>query len=476
MRTYYIGVDLGTTAVKAAFFDETGALCGTASQEVPLLDPRPGEIEQSPECWYEIPCALIRAVCASVDPAAVRAIGISSQGISVVPTDGGFCPLRDGLSWLDARAEAELSDMLSAIPEEAWFARTGKHASALYTLPKLLWLKRHEPDVFRDAAFFLMPLDYLTARLCGNAVTDPTMAGGTMLYDLVSQGWSAELCRAFGVPEEKLARIAPSCTPAGYLTPGSQRLTGLGAGTLVAVGAQDQKIAAYGAQIEAGTATLSLGTAGAAEVLCGRPSAVLPTFAFHTPGCVSYMLEACVNTFGAAIKWARDSVFCGLSYAEMDRLAEAAPAGSGGVRFYPHLSGVSTPHFGTSPVAGWRGLTLGTDRGCLIRALYEGLACEVRANLDAMREAGTAVETLRVFGGGSRSRILCRILCDVAGIPLEVMDFPEIAAFGAAKAAFAASRGGDADGFVMPSQRTRYTPGGDGGVYAAYRAGERYAE
>jgi xylulokinase len=476
MTTYYIGVDLGTTAVKAALFDETGALCGTASREVPLLYPRQGEIEQSPECWYEIPCALMCEVCTGIDPAAVRAIGISSQGISVVPTDGDFRPLRDGVSWLDARAEAELSDMLAAMPEEAWFARTGKHASALYTLPKLLWLKRHEPDAFRDAAHFLMPLEYLTARLCGCAVTDPTMAGGTMLYDLAEEGWSAELCRAFGVPEEKLARIAPSCTPAGYLNAESQRLTGLGAGTLVAVGAQDQKISAYGAEIEEGTVTLSLGTAGAAEVLCSRPSAVLPTFVFRVPGCVSYTLEACVNTFGAAIRWARDNVFCGLTYAEMDRLAETAPAGSGGVRFYPHLSGVSTPHFGTSPVAGWSNLTLAADRGCLIRALYEGLACEVRANLDAMREAGAAVETLRVFGGGSRSRILCRILCDIAGIPLEVMDFSEIAAFGAAKAAFAASRGGEADGFVMPSGRTRYTPCGDGGVYDAYRAGQRYAE
>jgi len=311
MMTYYIGVDLGTTAIKVVLFDASGSQCAEASEEVPLLYPNPGEIEQSPICWYETPCTLIRKVCENIDPSAVRAIGISSQGISVVPVDREFRPLSDGISWLDMRAETELSDILKTITEKDLFAVTGKHASAAYTLPKLLWMKHHRPEVFESVAMFLMPLDYLTARLCSNAVTDASMAGGTMLYSLEEHCWSEYLCSTFGIPSEKLPKTMPTSAMAGYLNSESQRLTGLGADVMVAVGAQDQKIAAYGAEIAPGLATISLGTAGAMEILCDKSSDTLPTFAFQTSENISYMLEACINTFGAAIKWARNNVFCG---------------------------------------------------------------------------------------------------------------------------------------------------------------------
>ena len=437
MNSYYIGVDLGTTAVKAVLFDGDFAALRTETCEVELSYPGPGMVEQSPECWFEVPCGLITRLCAGIEPEQIKAIGVSSQGISVIPVDGDFKPLPgcSGISWLDTRAEAELREALGVISEDEFFAVTGKHPSPLYTLPKLLWLKKHRPEAFSRAQKLLMPLDYLTARLCGRAVTDATMAGGTMLYDLDRGEWSVKLCDALGIPAEKLAEVRPTGAAAGFLGAEACALTGLTPGTVVAVGAQDQKIAAYGAGIEPGTATLSMGTAGAIEVLCDRKSDVLPTFRFDTTDGGFYVLEGCVNTFGAAMKWARDNVFCTLSYREMDALSESAPSGCGGVSFHPHLSGAGTPHFGENLTAGWMGATLSTGRAELIRAVYEGLAREVAANLDAARSAGAEIKRLRAFGGGAKSDILREIISDECGCEVERFAVAEAAALGAAKSA-----------------------------------------
>jgi Sugar (pentulose and hexulose) kinases len=437
MAAFFIGVDLGTTAVKAALFDSDFNLLRLETREVDLSYPGPGMVEQSPECWFEVPCELINRLCAGIKPDSIKAIGTSSQGISFIPVDEFYKPLSGcgGISWLDTRAEAELNRALDIISEDDFFAVTGKHPSAQYTMPKLLWFKNHCPELFDHAAKLLMPLDYFTARLCGRAVTDPTMAGGTMLYDLDRGEWSDRLCSSLGIPANKLAEVKPTGTAAGYLCKEACTLTGLSSATLVAVGAQDQKIAAYGAGIEPGTVTLSMGTAGAIEVLSDRKSDVLPTFKFELAGGGFYVLEGCINTFGAAIKWARDNVFCGLSYREMDALAQTAPRGCGGVQFYPHLSGVSTPHYGESVIAGWSGMTLSTDRAQLIRSVYEGLAREVKANLTAANRAGAEIKRLRLFGGGAKSVVLRQIIADETGFETEEFAVSEAAALGAAKAA-----------------------------------------
>lgn len=460
MKRHYLGVDLGTTAVKVVLFDEEGTPLTEASEELCLLYPAPDHVEQSPSSWFEIPCALIRKVCQGIDPTTVRGIGISSQGITLIPVDRDFRALCDGLSWLDNRAEEEMREILSILPEEELFALTGKHPLVCYTLPKLLWLKKHRPALFEEAAMFLLPLDYLTARLCGKAITEATMAGGTLLHDIKENCWSSALCDTFGIPEEKLPRIFPTEAYVGTLTAEAQALTGLPAEVFVAVGAQDQKIAAYGAGITPGTVTMSLGTAGALEMLCPHSSDVLPSFVFATEERSDYILEACINTFGAAIKWARDTVFVGLSYRDMDALAEKAPIGSSGVCFYPHLSGVGMPHYGKELRSGFTGMTLATDRACMIRALYEGLACEVRMNLEAASRVGAEIKRLRIFGGGSKSDILCHILADITGVTVDAMVFTEIASFGAAKAAAVCDsrREGFPSSFALPAEVKTYAP------------------
>ncbi|MHB1152937.1 MAG: xylulokinase [Eubacteriales bacterium] len=430
---YIIGLDLGTTAIKAVLFDENGNVLNVLSKESELLYPERNFTEQNSFDWYETPCALIRELTADVVKSNIRAIGISSQGISVVPVDEENMPLNSAISWLDTRADAELSDLLNKIKPEKLFDITGKHPSELYSLPKLMWLKKHRGEIFDKAALFLMPMDYLTARMTGNAVTDPTMAGGTLLFDINKRQWSNEIADLCGIPLRKLPSIQPSGTIAGTINAQTACLTGLSADTVVAVGAQDQKIAALGAKIETGTATLSLGTAGALEILCENKSSTLPTFLFTDS--IQFVLEGCINTFGAAIKWVRDTVFPELSYCEMDILAEQTAAGSGGVRFYPHLSGAGTPHFGKTMRSGWTGVTISTKRNELIRAVYEGLACEVKLNLDEAKKAGAQINKLRIFGGASKSDILCQIISDFCHISADALLFTEIAALGAAMTA-----------------------------------------
>ncbi len=447
MKQYVAGVDLGTTGIKTILFDEHGDLVAEAQRAASPVFPRPGWAEQDPAAWYEVPCELLREVTEGIDRDAVCAVGLSSQGISFVPVDPENRPLSVGISWLDARAEVQAACLSERFGASELFRRTGKPVNPVYTLPKLLWLRTHDPALFDSADAFLMPMDYFLARAVGKRWTDPTMAGGTMLLDLDTGAWAEDLCEAAGIPLRKLPRVMPVGTNAGLFNDETRRRTGL-RNAVAAVGAQDQKIAAYGARLQRGTATLSLGTAGALEVLTDGRSGTLPAFLYADGR--QTCLEGCVDTFGAAIRWVRETVFPDLSYREMDELAAQAEPGCGGVRFRARL-------LRPEERAGWTGLSLATGRGEMIRAVYEGLACEVRALLDEAERAGSTVGEMRVFGGASKSGIVCRILAEICGVDVLAMKMGEVAALGAALAAWQAA-GGSGETFGTDLGFTRYTP------------------
>ena len=310
-----------------------------------------------------------------------------------------------------------------------------------------------------------MPMDYCIARMTGRPVTDPTMASGTMLSDLHGV-WQEDVACAFGLSTEKLATVRPCGTVAGGLNDESAARSGIPAGTPVVVGAQDQKIAAYGANLSRSYPTLSLGTSGAMEFITGGRSDVLPAFP-HMDG-QAILLEACINTAGAAIRWTRDMLFTG-GYGEMDRAAAAAPIGAQGVVFRPYLSGSGTPHLRQALTGSWEGLTLAAARGSLARAVYEGLACEIRWNIECAKAAGAAAEGIRAFGGGTNSRPLLAAIAGICNLPVYVCNQREMGLFGAARAAAAAVGWDDSQfestGIVLQPQDTdRYAA-----VYARYR-------
>lgn len=434
MMKCLIAVDLGTTGVKVSLLDSEGRILQAAEREQKLRYPRPGWAEQVPEAWYETPCELIRELLEKngTRECEVSGIGFSSQGISVVLTDECFRPLADGISWLDIRAEEELKEVFDAITEAELFDRTGKPANPAYTLPKLLWLKKHEPELFNRAKWFLMPMDYCIARMTGSAVTDPTMASGTMLANL-NGDWIPELTERFGIPIEKLPRVVPGGTVAGGLNEETVQRTGLPAGIPVVVGAQDQKIAAFGAGIDETHPTLSLGTAGAIECITGERSGCIPAFPYLDGR--RMLLECCINTAGAAIRWIKNLLYSEEGYGRMNEEIERSPIGANGVVFRPYLSGAGTPHVGEMRSGTFEGLTLCADRGDIARAVYEGIACEVRWNIEEARKAGAAVEALIAFGGGVNSTALMKIISGICQVPIEVCRQSEMALIGAARSA-----------------------------------------
>lgn len=429
-----LSLDLGTTGCKAAICSPAGEVLGTSYLEYPLETPSPGWVEQDADLWWELAQqAICRALAVSgVAGREILALSVSSQGISFVPVDRDGHVLRRAISWLDMRATAEAAQIRAQVGDVDLFRLTGKRPAPFYVLPKLLWLQRHEPKLCLQTHKYLLAHDLLLHRLCGAMVTDYTLAGGTLLLDLHHLAWSKSLLATFEVNPAQIPDLAWAGTLAGELTGEAAKALGLRRGMPIVVGAQDQKCAALGAGICPGRATISLGTAAA--ITCVTQGAVLddrqrvPTFPFVAPG--QWVLEGVVGTAGAALKWLRNMLFPTKSYIELDHLAEESLPGAGGVRFYPHLSGATSPWWQDGVQGAFTGLCLATNPGDLVRSVLEGVAFQVRANLDVMAQL-CPIEELVLFGGGARSVLWPRIISAVAGKPVRVAAMADMANWGA---------------------------------------------
>ncbi len=428
-----ITVDLGTTLVKCTLFEESGKILAAESFPCKLSFPAPSRAEQDAELWYTGVCDSIQKLVAVCNAEEITGLSISSQGISIVPTDADFRPLQPAISWLDTRAEEECTSISELLSAEDLFRRTGKFLSPCYTLPKLLWLKQHSAEIFSKASKFLMPLDYLNARMTGQAVTDHTMASGTMAYHIASRIWDPELLSLVGLTPEHMAEIRPAGALVGCINAQTAARTGLLKGTPVFNGGQDQKVAAFAAGIGSVRGSLSLGTAGALEIFVtdAEDQSVLPFFPYINPE--KTLVECCINTTGAAIQWFKDTLAPELSFDTLNQLAAASPTGSHGIRFYPHLSRPGTPHHGRSEYGSLHGLSLGSSRGDIFRSLYEGLAFEFRLNLETALRCGSTLRQLVLFGGASKSPVFCQIIADVTGLEVFVSKNSEMSSIGAAK-------------------------------------------
>ena len=439
---YVIGLDLGTTAVKAALYDTSGHCLAEVQREEQLYTPRPGWVEQDPAAWYEHLCILIREVSGKVNKENIIGIGVSSQGISFVPVDNSLNPLGNAMSWLDGRAADEAEWIKKTIGEDRLFRITGKHLSAFYALPKILWMRKNQPGVFNRTGKMLSAMDYSIARFTGRAVTEPTMAAGTMMFDIFGNSWSSQILQTCNICESLMPVITDAGKEAGILCAEAANAAGLKEGIPVFGTGQDQKTAAYGAGITTGVVTVSLGTAAAFEVLIDRninmENLELPVCPYIKSN--TWVLEGCVNTAGAAIKWLNNTVVRASGYAEMDKLCTKSPLGSRGVRFYPFLEEGGS----------CRGITLGTGLEDIIRALYEGIGFEITYQLEAAAKAGAEIRQLNVFGGAAGSEILCGILTDVSGYPVQTYRNRELCLLGAAKMT-ASALGADTGTFTKNS-------------------------
>jgi xylulokinase len=431
-----IGIDLGTTGCRAVVYDDQGTCLGDSYREYGLITHSASVIEQDAAMWWELACGVVREAIArsDVDRNAVRALAVSSQGIAFVLIDEIGRPLGNAISWLDTRAGDESVLILERYPADRLFAITGKRASPAYVLPKLLWLRRNRPDEWRRARRILLSHDYLVYRACGECVTDHSLAGGTLLYDLRSSGWSDELLAAFDIAPGLLPTLRWAGTPVGTLTRLAAEELGLPPATIVVVGGQDQKCAALGAGIESGVATVSLGTAAAIIQTMDRPHTDIrmrvPTFSFVLSDC--WVLEGVIGTGAGSLRWLRDLLGGDAAYDGLVDAAAGVTPGTDGLVFLPHLSGAGSPYWDGTARATFHGLSLATTRAHLTRAVLEGVAFQIRANLAVTQELAGVVKQVILFGGGARSSLWRAIIGDAANLPVATTPSVETAALGAA--------------------------------------------
>lgn len=431
-----LGLDLGTTGCKAAVYSDNGHILGESYLEYGLITRSPVMIEQDPQAWWTLTCQAIRQAlaAAAANRSDVRALAVSSQGISFVLLDAAGQPLGNAINWLDSRAQAESAEILQQQPEAELFRLTGKRAAPFYVLPKLLWLRQHQPDQWRQAGKVLMGHDYLVYRLCGAQVTDHSMAGGTLLYALQKLAWDGTLLDIFALSPTLLPDIHWSGTPAGKLLPEVAESLGLSAETVVVVGGQDQKCAALGAGIADGLATLSLGTASAICQIMDQPLTDphrrIPSFTFVQPE--RWILEGVVGTGAGSLRWYRDTMAGGAPYDRLTAEAGEVSPGADGVMFLPHLSGATSPHWHSSARGTFHGLSLATGRAQLTRALLEGVAYQLYENLAITQTLAGPIRQAIVFGGGAKSALWRQIIADVIGLPVVWTPSVETASLGAA--------------------------------------------
>lgn len=417
----FIGIDIGTTGCKGILTDADFNILGEEYFEVPLIKLSPCEIEQSAEDWWRLTQQVIRnLVKGCVRP--VRAISVSSQGISFVPVDKDNNPLYNSLNWLDTRATDQVASIKNIISEADLYRITGKTLSASYTLPKLLWFREHKRELYDKTEKFLMPLDYITAKLCGRCITDKTMASGTMLFDNDKGEWSQTLMDLFAIDKNKLPEVGLSGQPAGVILKSVAAELGLNEDVVIAVGAQDQKCAALAAGIGKGIATVSIGTATAVEVLSDKiPSfeSALPRFCFVNEH--EFVLENAINTTGAALKWFKDNFYPELDYESIDRILSIKES-DGHVFFYPFLCESGC----------FYGLNLSSDRDSLLAGVLEGVCFQVRGLIEKIEAESGPITTLHLYGGGAKSRVWMQMMADITGKAVCIPHTEEMANVGAA--------------------------------------------
>ena len=416
-----IGLDVGTTAVKALAVDATGAVLGTAEVPYPLSTPRPGWAEQDPEDWWRATREALAAL--AVDD--VAGIGLSGQMHGLVALDAAGRVIRPAILWNDGRTEAECDEIDAKVGRAELIERTGNRPLTGFTAPKLLWLRRHEPENYGRIARIMLPKDYVRLRLCGEHATDVSDASGTLLLDVAQRRWSESVLDALEIDHAWLPRLSESPEVSGET----------GDGIPVAAGAGDQAAGALGVGVDRpGPLSIALGTSGV--VFAALPGfaadgrARVHAFCHAVPGgwhAMGVMLSA-----AGSLRWLRDVAAPGAGFAELTAEAERWAPGAEGLTFLPYLAGERTPHADPGARGSFTGLSLRHDRGALVRAVLEGVAYGLRDSLDLLRELGVAPERARVSGGGARSELWLRILASVLELPLERPVVEEGAAYGAA--------------------------------------------
>jgi xylulokinase len=424
-----VGIDVGTSGVKGLAIDPAGEVVARAEAEYPLSTPRLGWAEQDPADWWTATEAVLSRLQAVAG--VPEGIGLSGQMHGLVALDAGNQVLRPAILWNDQRTAVECEEIERTLGRERLLALTGNRALPGFTAPKLLWLRGHEPDVWRRIARIALPKDYVRLRLCGEHAIDVADASGTLLLDVAGRRWSEEMLEALQLDPGWLPPVLESPALSGHTAAG----VAVAEGVPVAAGAGDQAAGALGVGVDRpGPLSVALGTSGvvfaALDAFAADPAGRVHAFCHAVPGAwhaMGVMLSA-----AGSLRWLRDTAAAGVPYDRLTAEAAAWPAGTEGLTFLPYLVGERTPHADPDARGAFTGLTVRHDRGALVRAVLEGVAFGLRDSLDLIVELGGEPALGRVSGGGARSDLWLAIVASALELPLQRVTVDEGAAFGAA--------------------------------------------
>ena len=438
-----LGLDYGTSGVRAVLFDTNWQPRGSGEAGYRQLSPRPRWAEQDPVEIYDAGCHAIRQAiaAANADPSTVLAVGVSTILATLIAFDRNGSPLTTSWYWADSRSHGEVDELVKAIGADALYRRTGCGLHPMYSHSKLLWLKRHMPDIFASAAGFGTIKEYILRRLTGEWAVDMSIASGTGIYDTSAKTWYPDVLDFLEIPTSRLGRLVEGDEMVGRISTAASAETGLTGGTPVVAGGADGPLASLGTgTVRPGRMTLMIGSSGAVRTIAERP-VVDPqrrTWCYYLCN-DRWVPGAAINNAGIVAQWASELLFGGANRSEassgvqeLERLARTAPAGAGGLVFLPYLTGERSPYWNADARGVLFGLAINHGPAHVARAAFEGVGFRMRTNLEVMEELVGPATQLLAAGGFTKSDFWVQLQADMLQRRLTVTDAEQASAFGAA--------------------------------------------
>ena len=435
----YIGIDLGTSAVKLLLMDEMGRIQKIVSREYPIYFPNPGWSEQNPADWYRETMAGLKELIADADKERIAGISFGGQMHGLVLLDEKDEVIRPALLWNDGRTFEECDYLNNVIGKDKLSEYTANISFTGFTAPKILWVKNKEPENFARIAKIMLPKDYIAYKLTGVHCTDVSDASGMLIFDVKNRTWSKEMCEICSVKEEWLAKVYESYEAVGCVKPEIAKELGIPENTVVAAGAGDNAAAAVGTgTVGDGRCNISLGTSGTIFISSKNFGVdkynALHSFA-HADG--TYHLMGCMLSAASCNKWWMDDIIGTKDYAkEQENITKL---GDNHVYFLPYLMGERSPHNNPNARGTFVGLTMDNTREDMTQAVLEGVAFALRDSLEVAKSLGIKIDRTKICGGGAKSPLWRRIIANVLNLKVDILESEEGPAFGAAMLAAVAA-------------------------------------
>ena len=430
----YLGIDLGTSACKLLLVAEDGSILNSVTKEYPLFFPRPGWSEQNPEDWWAAVRAGIPELLQGFDAASVAGIGCGGQMHGLVVLDGQDRVIRPAILWNDGRTGDEVEYLNNVIGRDRLSEWTANIAFAGFTAPKLLWLRKHEPENFHKISKIMLSKDYVNYMLTGVHSCDYSDASGMLLLDVKNKRWSREMLDICGIKDSQMPQLFESFEVVGALTKDAAAALGLPETVKVVAGAGDNAAAAVGTgTVGAGGCNISLGTSGtifiSSDRFGGDPNNALHAFA-HADG--GYHLMGCMLSAASCNKWFCEEILKTDDFAEEQQAIPEEKLGENHVYFLPYLMGERSPINDTNARGTLIGMTMDTTRADMVQAVLEGVAFAIRDSFEAAKSPGISIPRSNLCGGGAQSPLWRKIFANVLGIPLDMVKTEQGPGYGAA--------------------------------------------